>query len=98
MYHASDFVELSLPHGCRLSPYGTFGDVDDEEANTTNKYLTEQLNKFGLAYLHMVEPRIAGNTDVEVTDKTQDLAHFRKVWKGTFLAAGKSRPFQYFIS
>ena len=88
MQHFS-VARANLPFACRLSPYGTFGDVDDNDANTTNKYLTEQLNKCGLAYLHMVEPRIAGNTDVEVTDKTQDLAHFRKVWNGTFLAAGE---------
>lgn len=61
----------------------------DDKPNATNKYLTEQLNQFGLAYLHMVEPRIAGNADVEVSDTTFDLGHFRKLFKGTFIAAGK---------
>ena len=62
----------------------------DDKPNATNRYLTEELNKFGLAYLHMVEPRIAGNADVEVSDSTYDLAHFRKLFKGTFIAAGGS--------
>ncbi len=78
---------LSSPF--RLSPYGEFGSVADDKPNATNRYLTEQLNKFGLAYLHMVEPRIAGNTEVDVTDKTYNLAHFRKLYNGTFIAAGK---------
>ena len=73
----------------RLSPYGEFGSVADDKPNATNRYLTEQLNKFGLAYLHMVEPRIAGNTEVDVTDKTFNLSHFRKLYNGTFIAAGK---------
>ena len=73
---------------CRLSPYGEFGDVADDKPNATNRYLTEQLNSFGLAYLHMVEPRIAGNTEVEVSDSTFDLSHFRKLYNGTFIAAG----------
>ena len=73
----------------RLSPYGEFGDVGDDKPNETNRYLTEQLNKFNLAYLHMVEPRVAGNTDVEVGDSTFDLNHFRKLFKGTFIAAGE---------
>lgn len=72
----------------RLSPYGEFGDVADDKPNATNRYLTQQLNKFGLAYLHMVEPRIAGNTEVEVSDSTFDLGHFRKLYNGTFIAAG----------
>ena len=73
----------------RLSPYGEFGSVADDKPNATNRYLTEQLNKFGLAYLHMIEPRIAGNTEVDVTDKTYNLSHFRKLFDGTFIAAGK---------
>ena len=77
------------PAVCRLSPYGEFGSVADGKPNATNRYLTEQLNKFGLAYLHMVEPRIAGNTEVDVTDKTYNLSHFRKLFDGTFIAAGK---------
>ena len=62
--------------------------MKDDKPNATNRYLTEQLNQFGLAYLHMVEPRVAGYMDVEVEDSTFDLNHFRKLFKGTFIAAG----------
>ena len=80
--------DIGLLRLCRLSPYGEFGDVADDKPNATNRYLTEQLNGFGLAYLHMVEPRIAGYLEVEVTDNTFDLGHFRKLYNGTFIAAG----------
>ncbi|KAK9852132.1 hypothetical protein WJX84_008064 [Apatococcus fuscideae] len=74
--------------GIRLSPYGQFGDVDDDKPNETNIYLTEQLNKFGLAYIHFVEPRIAGNTDCDVRHESYNTEHFRKIWNSTFISAG----------
>ncbi|KAK9836076.1 hypothetical protein WJX84_011172 [Apatococcus fuscideae] len=74
--------------GIRLSPYGQFGDVDDDKPNETDIYLTQQLNHFGLAYIHFVEPRVGGNTDCEVRHDSFDTQHFCKVWKGTFMSAG----------
>lgn len=47
--------------GIRLSPVGTFQNVDngpDEEADAL--YLIEELNKRGIAYLHLSEPDWAG--------------------------------------
>ncbi len=73
---------------CRFSPYSTFGDINDSNPNHTYGYLTEQLNKYGLAYVHFVEPRIAGNQDKEVTEEGHDLSIFRKKFQGTFIAAG----------
>ena len=76
------------PLPCRFSPYSTFGDIDDSNPNHVYGYLTEQLNKYGLAYVHFVEPRIAGNLDKEVVEESHDLNHFRKKYQGTFIAAG----------
>ena len=73
---------------CRLSPYSTFGDIDDSNPNHVYGYLTEQVNKYGLAYLHIVEPRVAGNIDKEVVEEGHDLNIFRKKYQGTFIAAG----------
>ncbi len=72
-----------------MSPYGQFGDVDDESPIETNIYLTEQLNQFGLAYIHFVEPRIAGAMDCDVRHESYSTQHFRNVWKGTFISAGE---------
>ncbi len=41
--------------GIRLSPTGTTGGIHDENRLATFSYVTEQLNKFGLAYLHVIE-------------------------------------------
>ena len=38
-----------------------------------------------LAYVHLVEPRTAGNVEQKTTDT---LAPFRAVYKGTLIAAG----------
>jgi N-ethylmaleimide reductase len=41
--------------GVRLSPSGTFNDTHDSNPLETFGYATEALNRFGLAYLHIVE-------------------------------------------
>ena len=74
---------------CRLSPYNQDCDVNDDNPNETNSYLTEALNRFGLAYIHFVEPRVANNFDSLPRDASYDTEIFRKIWKGTFMAAGR---------
>lgn len=41
--------------GVRLSPSGTFNDMHDSNPLATFGYVAEALNRFGLAYLHIVE-------------------------------------------
>ncbi|MGH8657965.1 MAG: alkene reductase [Gammaproteobacteria bacterium] len=41
--------------GVRLSPVGRFNDMTDSDPETTFNYVAEQLGRFGLAYLHVVE-------------------------------------------
>lgn len=41
--------------GVRLSPSGTFNDMHDSNPSATFSYAAEALNRFGLAYLHIVE-------------------------------------------
>lgn len=43
-------------------------------------YILEQLKKLKLAYVHLVESRIAGNADVETTQKVDP---FIDIWAGT---------------
>lgn len=72
--------------GVRITPFTTFLDALDSTPYATHIYLLEKLNAMGLAYLHMVEPRILGN--VEVDDPVDTLKPFREVYKGTFITAG----------
>jgi N-ethylmaleimide reductase len=41
--------------GVRLSPGGTFNDMSDADPAETFRYAAQALNRFGLAYLHVVE-------------------------------------------
>jgi N-ethylmaleimide reductase len=42
--------------GVRLSPRGTFNSMRDSNSEATFSYAVSQLDRFGLAYLHLVEP------------------------------------------
>jgi N-ethylmaleimide reductase len=77
----------------RLAPSGDWAGMSDSNPEVTFGYAAEQLNQFGLAYLHVVEPRIRGSELIE--EKNQDpiaAQHLRKVFKGTIIAAGGFTP------
>jgi N-ethylmaleimide reductase len=42
--------------GVRLSPRGTFNDMSDSNRETTFSHAIRELNAFGLAYLHLLDP------------------------------------------
>lgn len=46
--------------GVRISPFGTFNDIQDDEAELMAYYLMEQFERLGLAYVHVAEPDWAG--------------------------------------
>src|SRR6202051_4177185 len=49
------------PVAVRVGPAGTWNSMSDSDPMALFSYLAEQLNRFGLAYLHIIEPRIKGN-------------------------------------
>ncbi|ORX55156.1 FMN-linked oxidoreductase [Hesseltinella vesiculosa] len=67
----------------RLSPYGEFQDMDDEDRVGTFSHVVKQLqdNHPNLAYIHLVEARLD-------QDRSWTLAPFRAAWKGPIIAAG----------
>jgi len=74
--------------GVRLSPSGTFGSVYDSDLKALFTYVVDALNQFELAYLHLVEPRVAGNETVENPTSELSSKYFRPIYKGTFISAG----------
>ncbi|KAL4428356.1 hypothetical protein ABPG75_002445 [Micractinium tetrahymenae] len=72
--------------GLRLSPFGGFLDAHDSHPYSSVVFLLEELNKHNLAYVHIVEPRVAGNDDLAFTPDS--IQPFRQVYKGTLIAAG----------
>ncbi|EMC94206.1 hypothetical protein BAUCODRAFT_36680 [Baudoinia panamericana UAMH 10762] len=77
--------------GIRLSPWSVFQGMRMEDPIPQFSYLIEELKKLKLAYLHLVESRIAGNADVETTEKINP---FVDIWAGTspILVAGGFKP------
>ncbi|GGC66752.1 alkene reductase [Undibacterium terreum] len=74
--------------GVRLSPSGQWGSISDSNPEATFTYAAQQLNKFGLAYLHIIEPRVKG---VETLDENQHPVaseFLRKVFTGPIISAG----------
>ncbi len=74
--------------GIRLSPGGTFGSMSDSDPKALFTYVIKQLNQSELAYLHLVEPRVAGNVDVENPEINLGSNDFRPIYQGTLISAG----------
>jgi N-ethylmaleimide reductase len=74
--------------GVRLGPSGTFNSMSDTDPLALFGYAAQQLNKFNLAYLHLIEPRIKGN--IEIAENLEPVAsiHLRRIFKGRMIAAG----------
>ncbi|KAL8061282.1 hypothetical protein ABFX02_02G077400 [Erythranthe guttata] len=76
--------------GIRLSPYTEFMESIDSDPDKLGLYMANELNKYNLVYLHMIEPRVTGarvhqGPEDEVPHK---LLPMRKAFKNTFIAAG----------
>lgn len=72
----------------RISPSGQFGSMSDSNPNATFAYLAQAINRFGLAYLHIVEPRVRGADDFELNVPAVASQALRDVFNGPILAAG----------
>ncbi|KAM0947234.1 putative 12-oxophytodienoate reductase [Dioscorea sansibarensis] len=72
--------------GIRLSPFADYMDAWDSNPEALGLYMVQALNKFGILYSHMVEPRMA------ILDGRRQIPHrllnMKKAFKGTFIAAG----------
>ncbi|XP_038989522.1 putative 12-oxophytodienoate reductase 11 isoform X1 [Phoenix dactylifera] len=72
--------------GIRLSPYADYMESRDSDPGALGLYMVNSLNKFGISYCHMIEPRM-----VKVGEKVEtphSLLPMRKAFKGTFIVAG----------
>ena len=67
--------------GIRLSPWTAFGEAVDSDPEGTFGYLIGALNRFGLAYLHMVEGQTGGGRAGDA-----DIAALRGRFEGAYVA------------
>ncbi|MBN2530934.1 MAG: alkene reductase [Deltaproteobacteria bacterium] len=71
--------------GIRLSPYGVFNDMaPDDQMNALYLYLTEQLSKLKIAYIHVVDHSSMGAPAPD----GQLIAEMREKFDGTFILSG----------
>ena len=77
--------------GIRLSPFSTFQGMKMEHPVPQFSHFLRELKDLKLAYIHMVESRVAGNADVEGVESLDPLI---KIWSGTspMLLAGGFNP------
>jgi N-ethylmaleimide reductase len=76
----------------RIAPGGTWNSMSDSNPAALFNYLAEQLNRFGLAYLHVIEPRIKGNVLAVEGQAPVATAQLRKIFNGKIIAAGGFDP------
>jgi N-ethylmaleimide reductase len=71
--------------GIRLSPYGVAGDLPNyPEIDATYDYLSKELNKLGIAYIHLVDHSAMGAPTVPIEIKKL----IRKNFKNTLIICG----------
>jgi N-ethylmaleimide reductase len=76
----------------RIGPSGTWNGMADSNPQALFDYVADQLNPFGLAYLHIIEPRIKGNVLVAEGQAPIASEQLRKIFKGKIIAAGGFEP------
>jgi N-ethylmaleimide reductase len=74
--------------GLRLSPEGQWGDVHDSDPQATFGWLAKRLSGLGLAYLHIIDPRIKGDSTLHEGREAVAAAFIRKHYASTIIAAG----------
>ncbi|OIV89716.1 hypothetical protein TanjilG_03814 [Lupinus angustifolius] len=73
--------------GIRLSPFAEFMESGDSNPKALGLYMANALNKYGILYCHMVEPRM--KNVLQIDDQCpHSLVPMRKAFNGTFIAAG----------
>ncbi|MBE9168099.1 alkene reductase [Pleurocapsales cyanobacterium LEGE 06147] len=74
--------------GVRLSPSSTFNDMHDSNPTGTFSYVAKELDRLGIAYLHLIEPRIRGNVTIEDDGSGLGAKFFRPIFQGAIVTAG----------
>ncbi|MEI9984460.1 MAG: hypothetical protein WDN69_15400 [Aliidongia sp.] len=59
-----------------------------QQSGSDLRYFAERLNAYGLAYLHVIEPRVMGTETLEEGQPPVASAFLRQVFAGPIIAAG----------
>jgi N-ethylmaleimide reductase len=78
--------------GVRLAPSGTYNGMADSHPRALFHHVAESLNRFGLAYLHLIEPRVKGGETIAEAEAPVAAQELSKVFQGPVIAAGGFSP------
>ena len=76
----------------RIAPGGRWNGMSDSDADALFDHVANELNQFGLAYLHIIEPRVRGNVVTAEGQYAIASARLRRIFKGKIIAAGGFEP------
>src|ERR1700735_1444621 len=76
----------------RVTPNGTFNAMSDSDPEALHAHIANGLNRFGLAYLHIIEPRISGSVVEKDNEPPVATQRLRKIFKGKIIANGGFEP------
>ena len=76
----------------RIAPSGSWNGMFDSDPRALFGYVARELNRFGLAYLHVIEPRVKGNIVIVEGQGPVASREIRKVFQGRIVAAGGFEP------
>lgn len=74
--------------GVRISPGTKFNGMSDSNPAATFGFVAKALAPLGLAYLHIIEPRVTGSQEAVEDLPPVAAADLRQFFKGTIIAAG----------
>jgi N-ethylmaleimide reductase len=78
--------------GVRLAPSGTFNGMGESNPRALFRYVAERLDGFGLAYLHLIEPRVKGGETIAEAQAPVAAQELSKIFRGRVIAAGGFNP------
>ncbi|BCW58593.1 alkene reductase [Arthrobacter sp. StoSoilB20] len=78
--------------GVRISPSSTWMDVFDPDKRGIYSELVRGISERGLAYLHLVEPGIAGSLDTNPQDGAIESAELGSLFDGPVIVTGGHTP------
>ena len=78
--------------GVRLAPSGTLNGMGDSNPRALFRSVAERLDGFGLAYLHLIEPRVKGGETIAEAQAPVAAQELSKIFKGPVIAAGGFNP------
>ena len=74
--------------GVRVSPSGQWGSISDSYPEVAFGAFAERLNRYPLAYLHVIEPRVKGVETIGEDHEPVASTFLRRIYKGPMIAAG----------